>query len=78
MGNVKVQAKLVTLVEVVPKAPFSIATTFPGLLHFTIDPYLIRLSVEQGEIKYHFLSLWYYSTRDWTPVSQSIGEHSTH
>ncbi len=62
--------KLATLVEGDPKAPFSIATTgvgvgeggtpFPGLLHFTLDPYLIMLSVKQGSIKYHFLSLWYY------------------
>ena len=35
------------------------------------------LSVKQGSIKYHFLSLWYGSTVDWTPVSQTIGEHST-
>ena len=33
-------------------------------------------SVKQGGIKYHFLSLWYDSTWDWTQVSQSIGEHS--
>ena len=25
-----------------------------------------------------FLSLWYDSTWDWTPVSQTIGEHSIH
>ena len=30
------------------------ATPFPGLLHFTLDPYLILLSVKQGGIKYHF------------------------
>ena len=35
------------------------------------------LSVKQGSIKYHFLSLWYDSTWDWTPVSRTIGEHST-
>ena len=35
-------------------------------------------SVKQGGIKYHFLSLWYDSTEDWTLVSQTIGEHSTH
>ena len=35
------------------------ATPFPGLIHFTLDPYLIMLSVKQGGIKYHFLSLWY-------------------
>ena len=27
-------------------------TPFPGLLHFTIDPYLY--SAKQGGIKYHF------------------------
>ena len=34
------------------------------------------LSVKQGDIKYHFLSLWYESTWDWTQVSRAIGEHS--
>ena len=33
------------------------------------------LSVKQGGIKYHFLSLWYDSTWDWTQVSLAIGEH---
>ena len=33
------------------------ATPLPGLLHLTFDPYLIMLSVKQGGIKYHFLSL---------------------
>ena len=60
---IKVKVKLATVVEGDPKAPFSIATTlrfrggcysFPGLLHFTLDPYLIMLSVKQGGIKYHF------------------------
>ena len=36
------------------------------------------LSVKQGGMKYDFLSLWYDSTWDWTPVSRTIGEHSTH
>ena len=41
------------------KAPFSIdvgegTTPFPGLLHFTLDMYLILLSVKLGGIKYHF------------------------
>ena len=53
-------------------------TSFPGLLHFTLDMYFIMLSVKQGGIKYHFLSLWYDWTWDWTPVSRTIGEHSTH
>ena len=30
------------------------APLFPGLLYFTLDPYLIMLSVKQREIKYHF------------------------
>ena len=56
------KVKLVTLVESDLKAPYSIATTprcreecyaFPGLLHFTLDPYFIMLNVK------HFLSLWY-------------------
>ena len=47
------------------------ATQFPGLLHFTLDQYLIMLSVKQG-------SLWYDSTWEWTLVSRTIGEHSTH
>ena len=54
------------------------ATPFPGLLHFTLDPCLIRLSVKQGGLKYYFLSLWYDSTWDWTQVSWAIGEHSNH
>ena len=27
---------------------------FPGFIHFTLDTYLILLSVKQGGIKYHF------------------------
>ena len=74
---------MATIVEGNPKAPFSIATTprckggrysFLELLYFTLDPYLIMLSVKQGGIKYHFLSLWYDSTWDWTQVSRAIGE----
>ena len=64
------------------KDPFSLgvgkgAIPFLGLLHFTLDPYFIMPSVKQGDIKYHFLSLWYESTLDWTLVSWAIGEHST-
>ena len=36
------------------------------------------LSVKQGGIMYHFWSLWYDLTWDWTQVSQAIGEHSNH
>ena len=50
------------------------ATPFPGLLRFTLDPYLIM----QGSIKYHLLSFWYDSTCDWNLVSWTIGEHSIH
>ena len=73
-----------TVIEADPKAPFSIATTpscrgcattFPGLLHFTLDPYFIMLSVKQGGIEYHFLSLSYDSILDWTRISR---KHSTH
>ena len=47
------QAKLVTVVEGVPKVLFSIAdgegaTPSPGLLYFTLDTHLIMLSVKQG------------------------------
>ena len=33
-------------------------------------------SVKQDGIKYHVLSFWYNPT--WTPVSQTIGEHTNH
>ena len=36
------------------------------------------LSVKQGGIKYHFLSLWYDSTWDRIQASRVIGEHSIH
>ena len=36
------------------------------------------LSVKQGGIKYQFLSLWYDSTHDWTPVYRTIGLRSNH
>ena len=72
------------VVEGDPKAPFSIATTpscrggrysFPRIYPFYPWPYLIMLSVKQGGIKYHFLSLWYDSTWDWIQVSRAIGEY---
>ena len=82
-----VKVKLATVVEGDPKVPPSTATaprfregatTYSGLLHFTLDLYLIILSAKQGGIKYHFLSLWYDSTWDWTQVSLAIGENSSH
>ena len=78
--------KFVNVIEGDPKAPFSIATTsrcregryaFPGLTNFILDLYFIMLSVKQGGIKYHFLSLWYDSTWDWTQVCRTISEHET-
>ena len=39
-------------------------TPFPGLLPFTLDTYLILLSVKQVGIKYNFKSLWYDVTWD--------------
>ena len=75
------------MVEDNQKDSFSIGTTpryrggrysFPCIAPFYLDAYLLMLSVKQGGIKYHFLSLWYDSTWDWTPVSQAIGQHSTH
>ena len=50
-------------------------TSFPGLLQFTLDPYLIMLSVKQGGIMYYFLSLWYNTTWDWTQVFQANTNH---
>ena len=60
------KVKLATIVEGDPNAPFSIAATprcrggryfFPWIAQ--LYPYFIMLSVKQGGIKYHFLSLWY-------------------
>ena len=74
----KVKVKLVTLVDGNPKIPFQQlrqrgveegATSFPVLFHFTLDSYLIVLSAKQGDIKYHFLSLWCDSKWDWLSVS---------
>ena len=47
-----------------------IAPLYPWSLPYNV--------VNQGGIKYYFLSLWYGLTWDWNPVSQTIGEHSTH
>ena len=51
---------------------------FPWIAPLTLDPYFIMLSVKQGSIKYYFLSLWYDSTRGWTPVPRATGEYSNH
>ena len=63
------------------------ATPVPGLFHFTLDTYIIMMSVKLGGIKYlffffffffFFFSVWYDSTWDWTSVSRTIGEYTTH
>ena len=55
--------KLVTIVKGDPKAPYSLATTlrcrrghysFPWIDQFTLDSYLIMLSVKQGFMRYQF------------------------
>ena len=83
----KVKVKLVTVVGGDPKAPFSLVTTLKcrgghytilWLLHFTLDLYLMILSVKQGSTKYHFLGLWYDLNWDWMQVSWTIGEHFNH
>ena len=77
--------KLATIAEGDPKAPFSIATTpryrgerysFPWIVPLTLDLHFRMLSVKEGGMKYHFLSLWYGSTRDWTLVSLAIAKQS--
>ena len=77
------KVKLATVAEGNQKALLSVgvgegASPFPGFLHFTLHMYLILLSVKQGGIKYYFSSLWYDATWDWTHVSRTIGERSTH
>ena len=61
------KVKLATVVEGHLKAPRGVGegvTPFLGLLHFTLDTYLIMLSFKLGSIKYHFLSLWSDATWD--------------
>ena len=49
-------------------------TPFSWLLPFTIDTYLIMLSVKLGDIMYHFFKCFVWLDL----VSRTIGEHSTH
>ena len=80
VGNIYVYINCSTAVNGDLKAPFSIVTTrnrgwrysFPCIAPLTLDLYLNMLSDKQGSIKYHFLSLWYDSTWNWTYVSQAI------
>ena len=75
------------LVEGDSKASFSTDTaltgrrgcySFPVLLHFTLDLYLINLCVKQGGMKNDLWSLWYDSIWAGTPVTWTNGEQSTH
>ena len=51
----KSKVKLVTVVEGNPNVGVGEgATPFLGLLHFTLDTYLISLNVKQGGIKCQF------------------------
>ena len=50
--------------------------SFRWIAPLTLVMYLIMLSVTQRGIKYHFKSLRYDSTWNWTPVSWTISEHS--
>ena len=52
--------------------------SFPWIAPLPLALKLIMLSVKQEDIKYHFLSLSYESTRDWTPVLRTIGQDSNH
>ena len=47
--------------------------SLPWITPLTHGPYHTILSVKSGGIKYHFFSLWYDSTWDWTPISRTIG-----
>ena len=77
------KVKLATVVEGEPKALFSVATT-PRTQHLSLGSSTLPLirtllcCVKQGGIKYHFLSLWYDSTWDWTLISMTTGEYATH
>ena len=62
------KVRLENVVEGNENSPFSIVTTrgvgegitlFLRLLHFTLNTYLILLSVKQAGIKYHFSSVCY-------------------
>ena len=85
LNIIDIKVKLATFVKGNLKAPFSIATT-PRCRgeHYSIPwiaplyPWSLPYSAKQDSIKYHFLSLWYDSTWDWTLISRTISEHSTY
>ena len=67
---IHIYIKWAIVVENDPKAPFS------GLLHFTIDMYLIGLNVKQGDIKYHFFEFLVRLNLGWNPGL--LGHWQTH
>ena len=82
-------SNLAILVEADPKAPFSIATTsqcregrysIPRIapLYLWSSPYSTESQVLSKAASSTIFWVWYDSTWDWTPVSQTISEHSTH
>ena len=65
-----------------PKTPFSKDTipmwsggrySFLSLLYYTLDTYLVMQNFKEGDIKYYFLSLSYYSIWHWIPVYWAFG-----
>ena len=75
-NDVEIGNKLATLVKGDPKAPFSIATTggvgesttpFPGLLHFTLDLYLIMLSKEPSSSIFWVFGMTQPGIEPWSP-----------
>ena len=70
-----------TIVEDDPKVPFLIAKTkcrggrYSNPWITPLYPWSVPYNAEWGGIEYHFLSLWYDSTWDWTQVFWAIGEH---
>ena len=78
---------MATIVKGNQKAPFSIATKprcrggatpFPGLLHFTLDTYLILPSVKQGGIKNHFFKVFSMTWPGIEPRSPGPLANTTH
>ena len=51
--------------------------SFPWIAPPTLDQYLVILSVKQGSIKYHFLSLWYDSNWGWTQSPRPLANTQT-
>ena len=75
-----------TVVEGDPKVLFSIVTTarwkWGSYFFLWIGPLICNLHYNADCLprshQVPFLSLWYDSTNDWTPISRTIGERSAH